>query len=122
MDPAPFETLADEFVPGELGRDDDRGGLATRDREPARVEPKAMRRKRLGVAEERHIVDADDERRTGGREREARRVTNVDVQVDAWSSEAAPQLVLPPNGGQAENEMQFDCWGETRLKPDTIVT
>ncbi len=66
------------------------------------MEAEPVGRERLRMAEERDIVDRDDERRRRGRHREAGRMAHVDAQVDAVPPVTVPDLVAPARCARSE--------------------
>ena len=83
MHPVAVEALADELVAGEARRGDDRGRFVAGDRQAALVEPDAVARERLRVAQERDVVDRHDQRCGAGGHRQAGRVADVEAEADA---------------------------------------
>ena len=69
---------------------------ASRRREPqsALVEADAVWREPLRMMSEREIVDRDHQWRTNGRQRDARRVADIDVEPDPKPSQSLPDLVM----------------------------
>src|SRR4029078_5045590 len=82
-DAVAVEPDVDELVAREPRRGDDRGRLAVRDLEPAPVEGEPAPGEGLRLAQERDVVHGDDEREVAyGGDGEARRVHDVDVEID----------------------------------------
>ena len=71
-----------EIVERLEGRGEHDGGFARRELQPALVEAGAVSREPLRMMSEREIVDRDHQWCTNGRQRDARRVADVDVEPD----------------------------------------